>query len=924
MKLSRRGFVAAAGAGIGTAGAMGRVPAQAGPLHVGNPRVQCLEHPLGVEDAHPRFSWRLAAEGRGVRQHSYRIRVAASAARLREGGADLWDSGVVVSRRSFDVAYRGMPLASRQRCFWSVEVTDNRGRKSASDPAWWEMGLLAARDWNASWLVVEDAAGKTFRSAHAGGAKGYPAQPAMLMRRKFSLDRAIVSARLYATALGAYEARLNGRRIGDRKIAPEITDFRKHVLYQVYDVTDLVTVGDNLLGATVGEGWYGSPYTWAAVPYMFGPPPCRFMAQLEMRYADGSSRTICTDSQWRTAPSAILFSQIYDGETYDARKEQKGWDAAGFDDSNWAPVEIADAPSAALAAQISPPIREIMTLTPVSVSTTGPGVQVFDFGQNFAGWARLKVKGPAGTKVTLRFAEILKPNGEVDQSNLRSAKATDTYILRGDPEGEVFEPHFTYHGFRYVELSGFPGTAAAGALTGIVVHSDLPVTGRFLVGNPVIQKFWENAMWSERSNFVAIPTDCPQRDERMGWLGDAQVFWDAASFNMDTDAFTNRFMREVRDGQTGEGAFPEVTPQYAPGRSLFGAPGWADAGIILPWTVFRHYGDTAIIDGNWDAMGRWIAFLLKANPDLIWRHKRGTDYGDWLAVDAKEPNDETTPKALIGTAFWAHTTDLMARMALATERTKEHAYYADLSTRIRAAFRKEFVKPDGQIGNGSQTSFVLPLAFGLLPEDRRTVAAMHLAASIRSRGTKLSTGFLGTPYILDALASSGLEELAVELLLQTGYPSWGYMVMKGATTMWEHWNSDVDKTSMNSYNHYAFGAVVAFMYRRLAGIDMGAPGVEDISIRPICDPRLKFASGDYDSIYGRISTEWRRDGEALELTVTIPANADATIRIPAGRHQAVRESGRILANRDGMRAGPRAADHMVVFAGSGTYRFTVD
>lgn len=922
MRLNRRAFTAASIA-AGAATTCGHSWAASTQLAVARLKVQNVEKPLGLQEPRPRFSWQLVSAARNVRQATYRIRVASSEAKLKGGGADLWDSGVVASPTSLNVRYDGTPLTSRERYFWAIEIVDTAGRTAQSEVTWWEMGLLTPQDWKAGWLVAEDAAGKAFRMTHVPGpSNAYPAQPGILLRGRFIANKPVAAARLYATALGAYEAHLNGKPVGDRKLTPELTDFRKRVLYQTYDVTDLINPGENVLGAIVGEGWYGSPYTFKPTPFMFGPPPCRFLAQLELRYADGSKELVCSDGNWRSAPSAILSSQIYDGEVYDARKEQPGWDKIGFDDTGWAPVEIGEAPRAALIAQVSPPIRKIDTRAPIASWKTSAGTQVFDFGQNFSGWAQLKVKGPSGTQVTLRFAEILKPNGEIDQSNLRTAKAADTYILRGDPRGECYEPYFTYHGFRYVELSGFPGAAAVDAVTGIVVHSDLATTGRFRVGNPVVQKFWENAKWSERSNFVGIPTDCPQRDERMGWLGDAQIFWDAASFNMDTDAFAHRFLDDIRDGQRADGAFPEVTPQAIPDIApLFGSPGWADAGVILPWTVFRHYGDTSIIDQNWDAMARWIGFVLGANPDLIWRNKRGTDYGDWLAVDAKTPGEATTPKDLIGTAFWAHSTALMANMAKATNRAKELSYYQELAARITTAFQKAFVSSDGQVGNGSQTGYVLPLAFGLLPEALRSTAAERLAANIRGRGTKLSTGFLGTPYILDALATAGHESLAIELLLQTGYPSWGYMVVKRATTMWERWNGDTGDVAMNSYNHYAFGAIVAFMYRRLAGIDMGIPGIEKIAIRPICDPRLKYASGSYESVYGRISSDWRRSNGRLELNVTIPPNAEAVIHVPATLAQKVREDNRDL--RSGDSHVQRTESHTLISVGSGTYHFVV-
>ena len=547
-----------------------------------------------------------------------------------------------------------------------------------------------------------------------------------------------------------------------------------------------------------------------------------------------------------------------------------------------------------------------------------------DFGQNFAGWCRLHVKGAAGTEVELRFAEILKASGEVDQSNLRAARASDLYTLKGDPAGETFEPRFTYHGFRYVEVHGYPGAITADALDGIVIHSDLTATGRLVVGNPLIEQIWRNTVWSQRSNFTGIPTDCPQRDERMGWLGDAQVFWDAAAFNMDVQAFTRRFMGEVRASQRADGAFTDVSPLPVP--LVAGSPGWADAGVILPWTAWQRYGGTAVIEENWEAMERYLAQILEANPDHVWRHKRGMDYGDWLSLDGKEPGDPTTPKDLIGTAFWSYTSRLMMQMAEATGRTEDAAKYRALHAAIVTAFNTAYVKPDGQVGNDSQTSYVLPLRFNLLPESLRAEAGDRLADNIRRRGTLLSTGFLGTPFSLDVLTDTGHADLAYSLLLRTEYPSWGYMIRKGATTMWERWNGDVGDVSMNSYNHYAFGAVCGFLFRRVAGISPAAPGFKRILIKPALDPRVPTpAEVTMTRSWGGSRRAGNRGPKGgLTLDVTVPPNTTAegaVARCSPG--QTMVEGGRSLADRADVRLLSTANHLTAVEVGSGTYRFAV-
>lgn len=1064
MSVDRRSFLVLTGSAAGSVAVPLPGLAGAADLGAGDLRTEFVERPIGIEFPEPRLSWKLRSARRGVVQAAYRVRVASSAESLAAGTADLWDSGRIASAQQVEIVYRGSPLRSRQRCFWQVEVWDNSGASAKSPVEWWEMGLLAADDWQAQWIIAEDAISAADRQAglhwiwgaedsesarrfrfhfslpaapttavlliaakeklhqvvangvpvadldrtiswgvmrpvaiaglkrgrnllalsatagknpfFAGGglvavlrvdlddgstlrlvsgpewrtaltdapdwaapdfddrkwasaspsklppiAEIWPAGPAMLLRHDFMARGRVVRARLYATALGAYEARLNGERVGDRHLAPESTDFRKRLLYQIYDVTKLMQEGANTLGATVADGWYASAFTFLPTRYAFGPPPRRFLAQLEITYEDGTTQTIATGPGWRTDVAPVLASELYDGEAHDARREQTGWDRPGFDAARWAMATAGAVPPAPLEAQYGPAIRVTQVLKPQKADVRRPGVTILDFGQNFSGWCRLKVRGPAGTRIQLRHSEILDAAGELSVENLRSARATDVYILKGDPAGEVWEPRFTYHGFRYVEVTGYPGPLPADAIEAVVVHTDCPISGNFEIDKPVVQQVWRNALWSQRGNFVAVPTDCPQRDERMGWMGDAQVFWDAAAFNMDVDAFTRRFMGDVRVAQSADGAFPDVTPNVF---EFGGSPGWADGGVILPWTAFWRYGDLRIIDQNWDAMVRWTRYVQDANPDLIWRNKRGADYGDWLAVDAKFPGDPTTPKDLIGTAFFAHSTDLIRRMAEASGRSAEAGRYRQLHHDIVQAFNAEFVRSDGTVGNGSQTGYIQALRFGLLPPGLRQAAGEHLAADIRRRGTKLSTGFLGTPYILDALVDSGQAELAYTLLLQTDYPSWGYMVAKGATSMWERWNGDTGDVSMNSYNHYAFGAVVGFFYRRIAGIDALVPGFERIRIAPVLDARVSHAGADYESVRGRIACHWQRNAASLTVEVTVPPNATSEIHLPAASSSQVTEGGRAVTGRRDLRIMRTTRPGTIELeAGSGDWRFTV-
>jgi len=704
-----------------------------------------------------------------------------------------------------------------------------------------------------------------------------PPQPARLLRREFSLPAAPAQATLTITALGGYEAEINGQRVGDARLAPENSDFRVRLLVQTFDVTALLREGANAIAAMVGDGFYASEAIGRG-RYPFGEAPRRLWARLNVALANGQPFEMGTDLNWHSTTAPVLFREIYHGETHDARLEQIAWSAPGFDDSQWEAVWAAPVPPCALNLQESPPIRATQVLQAQRITRLQNGDHVLDFGQNFAGWCRIGVRGEAGRTVTLRFAELLMDDGSVDMRNLRAARCTDRYTLRGDPNGETWEPRFTYHGFRYVQVSGWPGELMPGDVQGVVAHTDLPITGQLRSSQPIVQGLWHNALWSQRSNFFGMPTDCPQRDERLGWTGDAQIFWPTAAYNMDVRGFTRRFLADLRASQQPGGAYMDTNPPALPAA---GAPGWSDAGVVLPHTVWQHYGETALVDEHWHSMERWMAWIAEPNAEGLWRHRRDVDFGDWLSLDAKTLMDETTPKLLTATACWGRMLGLMRDMALATGRSERAAHYAQSHSRVLAAFNAEFVKANGEVGNGSHTGYILSLAFGLLPPALRLSAADHLAAAIRARGTLLTTGFLGTPFSLDVLADHGHAELAVDLLLRTEFPSWGYMVAKGATTIWERWNGDTGDVAMNSYNHYALGAVTGFLYRRVAGIAAGSPGFGHLMCRPLMDARLQGGSAHHDTAQGRVETRWgvAEDGRCW-FELTLPPGLRATVLVP--------------------------------------------
>jgi alpha-L-rhamnosidase len=746
----------------------------------------------------------------------------------------------------------------------------------------------------------------------------WPALPASVLRREFSVSKQVASARIYSTALGSYQLYLNGQRVGNDILAPGWTDYRKRVVYQVYDVTSQLRPGANAIGAILGGGWYADGLTWVQTRYNFGPPPVRILLQLEINYRDGTRDSVVTDESWKAAPSPILVSEIYNGEQYDGRLQQSGWDQPNFADSGWGQISIAASPPASLVAQDFPPIRIRETLAAKAVTNPLPGVYIFDLGQNMVGWARLRVSGRAGTKVRLRFAEVLQPDGQLYIENLRTAEATDTYLLRGKGE-EVFEPHFTFHGFRYVEVTGYPGIPPRDSVEGIVFYTDAPFTIQFKTGNQMVDQLWSNILWGQRGNFLSVPTDCPQRDERLGWMGDAEVFWRTASFNADLAAFSHKFTADIGDAQRPSGGYTDVSPYV--GSVSNSVAGWADAGVIIPWTAYLQYRDVRILQENWDAMEKWMEHLESSNPNYLWLKERGNDYGDWLAIGSE------TPKDLIATAFWAYDASLMMRMAQVLDRPEQAEKYRQLFDKVRVAFNQTYVKPDGEVGTGSQTSYVLALHMGLLPERQRVDAAQKLAHDIEAHDFHLTTGFLGTPYLLLVLSNTGHSDIAYRLLLQTTYPSWGYMIQRGATTMWERWNGDqmLGDPSMNSFNHYAYGAVAEWLYRYAAGIDEdpGDPGFHRIILHPQFDRSLGQAQATYESRYGAITSDWKVAGNTITWSVVVPANTAALLYFPSDTTATIEENGADILQSATVSFVLRDSTKAVYAAGAGSYKFTV-
>ena len=883
-------------------------------------RVEYLTNPLGIDVVQPRLSWRIASARRNTMQAAYQIQVAGSETSLAGRANLLWDSGKVISDTTVFVEYRGPATVSRTRYYWRVRVWDTNGSASPwSAAAFWETGLLQPADWTAQWIGPPPTAADSLPS------------PSPLLRRAFRVPEPVRSARLYVTSLGLYEVYLNGQRVGNELFTPGWTSYRRRLQYQTYDVTQLVRPGANVVGAMLGDGWYRGQLGFFGQRNLYGRR-LGLRAQLEIRYESGRAERIVSDTGWKTTTGPVLTSDIYGGETYDARRELSGWASAPFDDHGWVPIALVDPPPAALVASLSPPVRRVRELRPVSIRRAPSGEMLFDLGQNFTGWARLNVSGSPGTTVTLRFGEVLDRAGNLYTANLRAAAQTDRYTLSGKSR-EVYEPHFTFHGFRYVAVQGLPAPADSTTITGIAVSSDLAQTGSFVTSDSLLNQLQRNIVWGQRSNFLDVPTDCPQRDERLGWTGDAQVFARTAAFNMDVNGFFAKWLGDVAADQDASGSVPWVIPNPLGGDSVrfAGTAGWSDVAVIIPWTMYLTYGDRRLLERQYPSMRAWVDYARRrAGPDLIWRP--GWQFGDWLALHSDDPSypGATTGTDLIATAFLAHSTDLVARTASVLGRTEEASTYRARFQTIRDAFRREFVSSTGRVGENTQTAYALAIAFDLLPDSLVSTAAERLARDVVSRGHHLTTGFLGTPYLLHVLNATGHLGDAFALLTQRTYPSWLYPITRGATTMWERWDgirpdSSFEDPGMNSFNHYAFGAVGDWMYQNIGGIDVdpAAPGYRHSRIAPRPGAGLTSASASLETAYGTLQSAWRLDGERFTLDVTVPANTTAAVTLWNARLDQVREGGAGLTAREGIRAARQRGPDVVVDVGSGRYSFAV-
>ncbi len=883
-------------------------------LKVTNLRTEYKTNPLGINVTKPRLSWEILSSERNTMQSAYEIRCALKEENLLNSGNLLWHSKVN-SDQSIHVEYGGLSLQSRQRLYWQVRVWDNHNQTSDwSEPAFWEMGFLKESDWVAKWIEAEIDENKT------------KSEPAQYFRKEFKLKQPIRTARLYITSHGLYESYINNRRVGDQVFTPGWTSYNKRLQYQIYDVSHFLIEGKNTIGVVLGDGWYRGYLGWEDKRNIYGDK-LSVCAQLEIEYQNGEREVVITDNSWKSTNNGpVRMSDIYMGEIYDARKEMPGWANSSFDDESWGQVKEKNISKNHLIASFGPPVKKVEEIKPVEMTPKNDDSYIFDMGQNMVGWVRLKVKGNAGEKIKLRHAEVLNKDGELYTENLRSAKQTVIYICKGGGE-EVFEPHFTFQGFQFVEVSGYPGTPDLGAITGIVIHSDMTPTGKFDCSDSLINQLQHNIQWGLKGNFLDVPTDCPQRDERMGWTGDAQVFAPTACFNVDAAAFYTKWLKDLALDQGADGQVNDVIPDVLEGRG--GHTGWADASVIVPWTVYLNYSDKKILENQYESMKAWIGFMKKrAGNDYIW--VGDWHYGDWLSFDDDHPAymGAYTETDLIATAYFAYSTTLLSKIANILDKPDDADEFAHLAEKIKQAFLKEFVTPNGRLVSHTQTAYTLALAMDLLPDSLHYKAAENLFHNV-NRFKHITTGFLGTPHICRVLTDCHYLETAYMLLNRKEYPSWLYPVTMGATTIWERWDgikpdSTFQTPAMNSLNHYAYGAIGKWLYSTVAGIDIDEenPGYKNIIINPRPGGGLTHARAALKTMYGLVSVEWKIENDLLNLHVIIPPNATATVYLPAKNLNDVKIEGKRIFDSNEIVILQDNQPRPSVKIGSGTYIFT--
>jgi len=863
-------------------------------------------NPVGIDATGPRFTWQLVSEKRNVLQTAYELKVSL-------GKTVVWSTGKVPSDQSVHMPYAGQPLQSGKKYIWQVRVWDNKGNVSPwSDQAFFQTAFLKAADWKAKWIEP-----------------GYKEDPVMrpspLMRKQFTVSRKVSTATAFITAHGMYEAHINGQRIGDSYLTPGWTAYKYRLQYQVYDVTPLLKSGANAIGIMLGSGWYRGIIGFANNINVYGKD-IALLCQVDITYTDGTTESLISDETWKSSTGAVRYSDIYNGETIDARLEKAGWMQPDYNDADWSPVKVADHPMHILVATANEPVRKHETFTPVEILTTPKGEKVIDFGQNLVGWVQMKVTGSSGDRIILSHAEALDKKGNFYTENLREARALDTYILKGGSE-EIFEPHFTWHGFRFLRIEGYPGEIKPENFTAVALYSDMTPTGTFITSNALINQLQHNIQWGQKGNFLDVPTDCPQRDERLGWTGDAQVFSRTAAFNMNVNSFFSKWLRDVEADQVN-GVVPYVVPNVL--GSAVNSTGWADVATIAPWNMYLAYGDKKLLEQQYNSMKAYVESVRHIAKNDLWN--TGFHFGDWLFYRPFDDNDgrsAVTDKYLIAQCFYAHSTQLLIKAGELLNKKEDVAFYTLLLHKIKEAFLKEYVTPSGRLVSGTQTAYVLALNFDMLPVALREQAAARLVENITSYGNHLTTGFLGTPYLCHVLTRFGYTPLAFKLLLQDTYPSWLYPVKMGATTIWERWDgikpdSTFQTPTMNSLNHYSYGAIGDWMYRVMAGLDTYEDGVgyRHSRIKPHIGGGFSNVLASLGTYYGTLSNQWKVEKDRILMDIEVPANTMSTVYIPAERAGDVTEGGKPLSQVTGIRVSGSEEGYIIAELGSGSWHFS--
>ncbi len=886
-------------------------------LSIHNPRCEYKTNPVGIDEIQPRFSWELVSRQRNVMQTAYQIKVAKTAADLKKSKNLVWDSGKIASDQSVHVEYTGEKLESRQRYFWEVQVWDNHDNSAMlQSPAFWEMALLSPGEWQARWIEV------TWKEDPK------LSQPVQLFRKTCNLENKIQSARLYITARGLYETSINGMLVTEDIFTPGWTSYNKRLQYQTYDVTKLLKSGKNAIAVKLGDGWYRGNMGFFGERNQYGET-LSLLLQMEITYKNGKKETIISDPSWKTSTGPYLWSDIYNGEIYDANLEIEGWELADYDDANWKNAREAMTSTAKLIAPAGPPVRRIEVLKPQTLIKTPKGETVLDFGQNMVGRVRFKVKGNKGDTLKIYHAEVLDKEGNFYTENLRAAKQMAYYICDGK-KGHFYEPLFTFMGFRYIKLEGWKADPDLNDFEGVVIHSDMTPTGDFECSDALINQLQHNIRWGQKGNFLDVPTDCPQRDERMGWTGDAQAFSRTAAFNMDVASFFTKWNGDFAADQRADGMIPFVIPNVL-GKDEGAATGWADAVTIIPWNQYLAFGDKRILERQYETMKGWIKYMeTNAGQDYLWN--TGFHFGDWLFYSVNDDRDgksAITDKYFLAQAFFAHSTDIVRKTATILGKADDEKYYSALHEKVKKAFLDEYVSPNGRISSGTQTSYVLALQFDLLPEDKRALGAERLMKNIKLYKDHITTGFLGTPHICHVLTDYGYLEKAYTLLEQKTYPSWLYPVTKGATTIWERWDGimpdgNLQNKTMNSFNHYAYGAIGDWLYRVVAGIDIDEnnPGYKKVIIAPKPGGSLTSAKAYHLSMFGKIESDWVIENDKFKLQVIVPPNTTANIVLPNATLEKVTENYQALKRENGIHHFEQVGKNVELQIGSGKYSFT--